>query len=499
MPEYDVIVIGAGLGGLTAGSILAKQGRKVLVLEQAGMIGGCCSTFERDGFHFDIGASIVEGIANMELVFNELGSSLEKELDLLPCDPIYSCVFRDGTRLSIPRDLQAAAEVIGQISPPDRENLVKIYQCFEQFAKSGGDEFFRIPMNTMGDFAGLFTRNPGLLQYLPFFLGTYEDALKKFFVDDRVRQTMAYQAFYAGHPPDCAPGIFAIIPAFLEHLGMYYPRGGMGRIPSAICQLGQQYGMELRLNTRVQRVLVDGSRAVTGVRLQDGTVITSRLVVSNVNARTLYLDMIGAENLPWSVRKGVESYELSLTAPMVYLGLDAAPPLDAHHTLIPLPVEQMNDTWWNIYRAGQIPEEQFGLLCWPTMTDPSLAPKGCHVLNLILMGPYALKATDWDTQKPLFIDQTLDFLDGFLFPGVRKHVKVADMSTPLDYERKLGLPGGAIYGLQEDLTGLAVFRPASRSKSFNGLYLTGASTHPGGGVPTSMCSGYIAARQIEKL
>ncbi|HZU86988.1 MAG TPA: NAD(P)/FAD-dependent oxidoreductase, partial [Anaerolineaceae bacterium] len=488
----------AGLGGLTAGALLAKQGRKVLVLEQAEMVGGCCATFERDGFRFDIGASIVEALANMELVFTELGSSLETELDLLPCDPIYSCIFRDGKRLSIPRDVQAAADAIGQLSAPDRENFIRFNQCFEQFAKSGGDEFFRVPMNTMGDFAGLFQRNPGMLRFLPFFFGTYDDALKKFFVDERVRQTMAYQSFYAGHPPDLAPGIFAIIPAFLEHLGMYYPRGGMGKIPTAIAMLGQQYGLEVRLKTPVARVLVDGSRAVQGVRLEDGAIITSKVVVSNVNARTLYLELIGKENLPWNVRKGIESLEPSLTAPMVYLGLDAAPPLDAHHTLIPLPVEQMNDAWWNEYRAGRIPKEQFGLLCWPTQTDPSLAPAGCHVLNLILMGPYDLKATNWDAEKPRFIEQTLDLLDRFIFPGVKKHVKVADMSTPLDYERRLRLPGGAIYGLQQDITAQAVFRPSSRSKSFSGLYLTGASTHPGGGVPTSMCSGYIAANLIAK-
>jgi phytoene desaturase len=394
--------------------------------------------------------------------------------------------------------VQAAADAIGQLSAPDRENFIRFNQCFERFAKGGGEEFFRIPMNSMGDFAGLFRRNPALLQFLPFFFGTFEDALKSFFVDERVRQTMAYQSFYAGHPPDLAPGIFAVIPAFLEHLGMYYPRGGMGNIPTAICLLGQQYGMEVHLKSRVRRVLVDGSRSVTGVRMADGTVITSEIVVSNVNARTLYLDLIGVENLPWHVRKGIQSYELSLTSPMVYLGLDTAPPLDAHHTLIPLMVEQMNDAWWNEYRSGRIPEEQFGLLCWPTLSDPSLAPEGCHVLNLILKAPYDLKATDWDTEKPRFIEQTLAFLDRFIFPGVQKHVKAADMSTPLDYERRLGLPGGAIYGLQQDITAQAFFRPSSRSKSFSGLYLTGASTHPGGGVPTAMCSGYIAANLIAR-
>jgi len=115
-----------------------------------------------------------------------------------------------------------------------------------------------------------------------------------------------------------------------------------------------------------------------------------------------------------------------------------------------------------------------------------------------LMGPYRLAGTNWDMEKPRFIEQTINFLDGFALPGLAEHVKVVEMSSPVDYERRLRLPGGAIYGLQEDITAQAVFRPAGKSKCIKGLYLTGASTHPGGGVPVSMGSGYIAAEQIEK-
>jgi len=232
------------------------------------------------------------------------------------------------------------------------------------------------------------------------------------------------------------------------------------------------------------------------VEKSDGSILTAPEADANVNARTLYLDLIGEEKLPPMVRSGVKSFQPSLTAPMVFLGLDYRPPLDAHHTIIPLSVKEMNDAWWNHYNFDKIPPQQFGLICWPTHTDPSLAPEGHHVLNLILMGPYHLEGTTWDEEKPRFIQNTIDFLSKFCLPGLKEHVKVADMCTPLDYERRLLLPNGAIYGLQEDLTAQAVFRPAGKSKSFTGLYLTGASTHPGGGVPTSMASGWIAAKSI---
>ncbi len=496
MNDYDVIVIGAGLGGLSAGSLLAKSGRKVLVLEQSSFIGGCCSTFEKDGFKFDIGASIVEAIKNMKMIFHQLGTSLEDEIDLLPCDPLYSCIFRDGTRTLHYHSIERTAEEIGKISPVDKENYFRYARKFGQFIEEGGEDFFTWSMGSFSDMLSLIKKRPVIAKFLPFFLATYQDVLNHYFKDERVRQSMSYQSLYAGHPADLAPGIFAILPYF-EHLGVYYPRGGMAQIPLALKRIGEKFGMQVQLNQRVTRLDLDANRRVQGVTLADGQHLSASVIVSNVNAKTLYLDLVGRENLPPAVVKGVESYEESLTAPMIYLGLDYKPPLDAHHTIVPLEQAQMNDAWWNNYRKGSIPREQFGLICCPTHSDPSLAPAGHHILNLILMGPYHLNNSDWDREKEGFIQKNIDWLDRFILPGLKEHVVIADMNTPLDYERKLLMPKGAIYGLQQDLPAQAVFRPANKSKCIQGLYLTGASTHPGGGVPTTITSGYVAAKQVE--
>jgi phytoene desaturase len=458
-------------------------------------VGGCCSTFIKDGYHFDNGASIVEAVDNIDLVFRGLGTSTDQEVDMLPCDPLYTCIFRDRKKINYWLSVEKTAAAISEISPTDGEAFFSYARKFQSFLDEGGKDFFTTPVNTFQDMLGLMRKRPIIAKFFPYFLQTYQDVINNFFKDERIRQSMSYQSFYAGHPPDLTPGIFAMLP-FLEHEGVFYPRGGMISIPLALQRVGEKLGMELRLNQRVRRVLANDARRVQGVEMSDGSIITSSVVVSNVNARTLYLDLIGEEKLPGMVRSGIKSLQPSLTAPMVYLGLDYRPPLDAHHTIIPLSVNEMNDAWWNHYNFGKIPPQQFGLICWPTHTDTSLAPAGHHVLNLILMGPYHLEGTTWDAEKPRFIQNTIDFLSRFCLPGLAEHVKVADMCTPLDYERRLLLPNGAIYGLQEDLTAQAVFRPAGKSKSFDGLYLTGASTHPGGGVPTSMASGWIAAKSI---
>jgi phytoene dehydrogenase-like protein len=247
----------------------------------------------------------------------------------------------------------------------------------------------------------------------------------------------------------------------------------------------------------VDKVMVRDRRA-EGVRLKDGTEITSDVVVSNVNAKKLYLEMIGEEQLPWLARFGIKSYEVSMSCVMLYVGLDYRPPLEAHHSLTIGPLEMMNDFWWNDFVKGRMPEDVYGLICWPTESDASLAPEGCHVLNIMGMGPYDLAEGDWDGIKQGVAEKMIHGLSRTAIPGMEDHVKVLEVSTPLDFERRLQNPKGAIYGLTMDLPNQAVFRPAARSKSIKGLYLTGASTHPGGGVPSAIASGYIASQLVDK-
>ncbi|MDY6795736.1 MAG: phytoene desaturase family protein [Actinomycetota bacterium] len=496
MPDYDVIVIGAGGGGISAASILAGKGRKVLLLEQSGLVGGCCSTFEREGYKFDIGASIVEVIDPIEEAFELLSTTFQKEVDLIPCDPVYSCYLRDGTRVTIPHSMDGTVEAISKVSERDAAVWPDFAAYASGFMSETVKSFFTSPINGLGDMARILQKAPGMLAYRSLFTASYQDVLRRYFKDTRVQQTMAFQSFYVGLPPELAPGVFSIL-AYSEHDGVWYPKGGMISIPDALRKCAEGMGMEYRDNTRVDSVLVR-DRRVEGVVLADGTEITAPVVVSNINAKTLYLDLIGEEHLPWLARYGIKSYQPSISALMICLGVDYEPPLDAHHTIITAPFEEMADYWWNRHLKGLLPDEQFGLVCWTTKSDPSLAPEGCHILNVIFMSPCDLIGTDWDHEKEPFLEKSIEYLSTTAVPGLSDHVKVAELITPLDYERRLLAPKGAIYGLQQDITNQAIFRPASRSKSIKGLYLAGGSTHPGGGVPTVIGSGMVAARQIDE-
>jgi phytoene dehydrogenase-like protein len=269
-------------------------------------------------------------------------------------------------------------------------------------------------------------------------------------------------------------------------------------IPEALRRCGEKEGMEVRLNTRVSKVIIRNKRAV-GVKLEDGTEISADVVVSDINAKTLYLDMIGEEQLPWLARIGVKSYETAIAVPMLYLGVGYKPPLNSHHTLVTVPMEEMNDFWWTDYRTGGFTKRQFAIVSWTSQSDPKLAPDGKHVLILTL--PPSLRTCGkktWDEAKPEMIEKYIDYYSKRAIPGLKEHVEVAELATPLDFERRLGLPDGAIYALRQDMMNETVLRPAAKSKSLEGLYLVGASTHPGGGVPTTIASGIIATDLIEK-
>jgi phytoene desaturase len=496
MTDYNVIVIGAGCGGLSVASQMAKQGRKTLLLEQSELIGGCCSTYESNGYKFDLGASIIEDPASIDRLFNRLGTSVFKEVDLISCDPTYTVITRNGTKMKFPSSIEETAKEIAKVSPEDLKGFHDFCEKFKGFL-DGAKEFFYMPANNLSDMMEIVKKNPAMGKSLGLIFSSYQDVISKYFKNETVRESLSYQSLFIGLPPELCQGLYALIP-YLEHGGMYYSKGGMGGIPQAIKRVGEKLGLEVRTKTPVAKVIIRNKKAV-GVKLEDGTEISADIIISDIHAKSLYFNLIGEEHLPWIVKAGLRSYEPSINAPMLYMGVDYKPPLESHHTLFTIPVKDMNDYWWNVYEKDGYAKEPFGIISWTSGSDPELAPKGHHVL-IITMPPARIRyaGSDWAKEKPALIESTIDYLSKKYIPGLKEHVKLAEFATPVDFEKRLRIPEGSIYAIRQDFTSTTIFRPSSKSKCIDNLYLVGASTHPGGGVPVTICSGMIVADMIEK-
>ena len=193
MADYDVIVVGAGLGGLSTGALAAKEGFKTLILEQSDIIGGCCSTFEVDGYKFDVGASIVEVIQPLERLFEMLGGKLSDYVDLIPCDPIYSFICDDGRRFSIPTDIDETTSCIMDIAPGDVEGWHRFCDTGLAMIEDMMEAIMLSPMNTFGEAMMMAARNPQVLKFAPTFLRTHQGVVRSFYKDPTMIQSAAFQ------------------------------------------------------------------------------------------------------------------------------------------------------------------------------------------------------------------------------------------------------------------------------------------------------------------
>lgn len=490
--DYDAIIIGSGVGGISCGAILAKRGLKTVIFENHSEIGGYCSTFENQGYHFDTGACIVEFPEAYNTIFEYLGRRREDYIKFRSIEPIYSFRSPEGEYIDIPTDINILYETIRQYSPKDAKNWLKFCDYCRGMQEKGMEKFLNSDMQNLKSMMKMF--DSSMIKYLPMFMTTYEIFIRKWFSHQKTLDTFGFQSYWIGLPPRLCPGMYAVV-NYGEHEGIFYPEGGMISIPRGLLSVGREYGLEIKMKTRVTKVIVKNGRAC-GVELADGTKLSSRLVVSNINAINLYLDLIGEEHLPSGVVKGVKSYKLSIPMPAIYLGIKGDVPLRAHHSLQLGRFQQMNKTWDEGFVKNRFVDEPICMLCCPTKTDPKLAPKGHHAMTLLSMGPYKLDRGTWDDRKEEFIDRVLGFVEKTLWPGITGQIVYRNISTPFDFERRLLSPQGAVFAIQNDIPSTMVFRPANRSKAIKGLYLVGASTHPGGGVPSVAASGRITSNLI---
>lgn len=526
MPDrYDAIIIGAGHNGLVCAAYLARNGLKPLVLERREVVGGAAVTQQiAPGFR----ASIFSYL--MSLLHPRIQSELNLAahgLKIMPCSDMLAPL--DGGDYIVFSDNVARTQAsFARFNRRDAD----IYPAFDHFLNENARLFRRLLWETPFDptgrdwktfrqAAGFLQRNwrigKRLFRVMDMLSMSAYDFLSEWFEDDRIKAVLAYYASIGTFAGPKTPGSAYVI---MHHVmgenagagGWGFVQGGMGAISQSIAAAARALGVEIQTDSGIAEVRIQDDR-VSGVVTTAGRVYASERVISNVNAKTLYLKMVGTRHLPAEVVRDIETYRTFSTAfkmniacerPPQYACLQRALADDAlagwsYPTYVHIgPDIDYLERAYDDAKYGSYSRQPFITPVCPTIVDSTLAPPGKHVVNLFGgHAPYQLKHGDWKTEKPNFERIVLESVER-VAPGFTQDIIARQFLVPPDIEEIVGLPQGHIFQGELSLDQLFFQRPVPHYADYRtpirGLYLCGGSVHPGGGV--SGIPGYNAAREV---
>lgn len=481
----SVVVIGAGLGGLSAALRLAGAGREVTVLEREPVPGGRAGRIEEAGFCFDTGPTV---LTMPELIADALscvGEELTDWLDLVPLDPAYRTTFADGSTIDVHTDVDAMADEIartcgGRDVDGYRRFVDYLRRLYDLERASFIDKNLDSPFALVNPNAvRLFAM--GGLRRLSHKVGQYLE-------DDRLRRIFSFQAMYAGLAPQDALAIYAVIAYMDTVAGVTFPRGGMHEVPRALAGAAAKHGVTFRYSTQAHRIEVTNDRA-TAVVTTDGERITADAVIVNADLPVAYRELLPAEYTPRRVRKLTYSPSCFL----LHLGATTTVPGLAHHNI------SFGGAWSETFRQiidrGELMSDPSFLVSNPSQSDPTLAPAGAHTYYVLFPTPNLTADLDWDVIGPRYRDEALAVMEKRGFTGIADGIVVERRVTPADWGAS-GLAAGAPFAAAHTFGQSGPFRSPTRDPKIANLLFCGSNAQPGVGVPMVLLSGRLAAERI---
>ena len=486
-PTPHAIVIGSGFGGLAAAIRLGARGYRVTVLEKLDAPGGRAYVYRQDGFTFDAGPTVITAPFLFEELWALCGKRLADDVDLRPVSPFYRIRFDDGAVFDYTGDAEAMRAEVARFAASDVGGYERFLKASEAIFKVGFEQLGHVAFDSWADMAKVV---PDLLK-LEGYRTVYSLACK-YVKDERLRVVLTFQSLLVGGNPFATTSVYCLI-AFLERRwGVHFAMGGTGSLVKGMVGLIEGQGGTVRCNAGVAEITVregPGRGAASGVLLATGERIAADVVVSNADSATTYKHLLPARYRKRWTDKRIERSRYSMSLFVWYFGTRRQYTDVAHHTILLGP--RYRELLADIFDRKLLAEDFSLYLHRPTATDPALAPEGCDAFYVLSPVPHLQSGTDWRAAAEPYRQAIEQRLSETLLPDLANQIVTSHLLTPQDFQDRLSSFRGAAFGMEPVLTQSAWFRPHNRSEEIDRLYLVGAGTHPGAGLPGVLSSARV--------
>ena len=487
--QKEVIIIGAGVGGLSTAIYLAKNGFKVTVFEKNANAGGRCGNFTKDGHRFDIGATLLMMPDIYRRTFADMGKKLEEELELLRLDPIYRIKFPDKGELFFSSDLAQMQQQLESIEPGSFTRFLKYMQKSFKAYKISMKAIIERNYYNLFNFFNL--KNFLILIKVKAFQN-HNRLTSKYFKNEILRAAFTFQNIYVGQNPFKASAVFSMLP-FLELAdGVWFPKGGMYQVVDRFLAIAAENQVKIRYKSNVKAISVEGKK-IRGVVLSDDSFHPADLVVTNADLPYAYKELLPEADYMSRLKR----LQYTCSAIMLHWGTDCEfPELEQHNVFVS---RNYRKSIRSIFNGGVGLDDPSFYVHSPVKTDPSAAPEGQDSLSIIVPVPHTKNATDSDLENIKLIarDAVINRLKEEGFADIEKHIKFERCYTQRTWENLYNLTYGATFGsLSHNLFQMGYMRPHNQHRKYKNLFFVGGSTHPGNGVPMSLISARLTTERI---
>lgn len=487
-------VIGGGLAGLAAAVRLAAEGHQVALFEKNSHLGGKMNVWQSEGFTFDMGPTIITMPSVIQRLFESVGRRVEDYIQMVSLDPQWRVFFADGSRFDLHSSLEGMSAEMSRFAPEEMAAYLQFLSYAQRMYDISEKWFFWKPWGSLKEVMKAGSFGPQSLSLAAAIdpMTSMHQAIRKHFRDPRLAQLFEHFVQYVGSSPFLAPAILCLIPWVQIGLGCWYPMGGTGTIAQALTRLCEEFGVEVRTSTAVERIEVRGGRAV-GVVMDGGRFHPAEAIIANSDIVRTLRDLLPPGESETHLRKHAERLEPACSGVVLYLGCKKRFPNLLHHDFFfsASAEEEFRDLY-----ERRIPHADPTIyLAIPSRTDASVAPEGGEAIYALVHTPYISPEYDWESGAQSYRDLIMDKMERCGMAGLRDSIVTERMITPLDLERLYWVNKGAIYGVVTKRGLTSAFKTGNRA-SLPGLYFAGGSVNPGAGVPMALMSGQIAAQCV---